>query len=302
MKIDSRILQEIVNRIGAENVREHEEMAQHLSMRVGGPTDYFMTPQTEEDAAFLVKLLNENGIKYYIMGNGSNIIVRDAGFEGVMIQFLDNYNTAEIDGNLVRAKAGIKLKVLADMIMDRSLTGFEFASGIPGTLGGAVCMNAGAYDGEMKDVVREVKMLDKQGNILVLSNDEMDFSYRHSICSSGDYVVLEALLELKPGNKEEIKAKTDDFTARRKDKQPLEYPSCGSTFKRPEGYFAGKLIMDAGLKGASVGGASVSRKHCGFIINDNNATATDVLGLIDLVKRTVKESQGVDLECEVKIL
>ncbi|MBR6349549.1 MAG: UDP-N-acetylmuramate dehydrogenase [Lachnospiraceae bacterium] len=302
MKIDSRILQEIVNRIGTENVREHEEMAQHLSMRVGGPADYFMTPQTEEDAAFLVKLLNENGIKYYIMGNGSNIIVRDAGFEGVMIQFLDNYNKAEIDGNLVRAKAGIKLKVLADMIMDRSLTGFEFASGIPGTLGGAVCMNAGAYDGEMKDVVREVKMLDKQGNILVLSNDEMDFSYRHSICSSGDYVVLEALLELKPGNKEEIKAKTDDFTARRKDKQPLEYPSCGSTFKRPEGYFAGKLIMDAGLKGASVGGASVSRKHCGFIINDNNATATDVLGLIDLVKRTVKESQGVDLECEVKIL
>ncbi len=302
MKIDSRILQEIVNRIGAENVREHEEMAQHLSMRVGGPADYFMTPQTEEDAAFLVKLLNENSIKYYIMGNGSNIIVRDAGFEGVMIQFLDNYNTAEIDGNLVRAKAGIKLKVLADMIMDRSLTGFEFASGIPGTLGGAVCMNAGAYDGEMKDVVREVKMLDKQGNILVLSNYEMDFSYRHSICSSGDYVVLEALLELKPGNKEEIKAKTDDFTARRKDKQPLEYPSCGSTFKRPEGYFAGKLIMDAGLKGASVGGASVSRKHCGFIINDNNATATDVLGLIDLVKRTVKESQGVDLECEVKIL
>ena len=302
MKIDSRILQEIVNRIGAENVREHEEMAQHLSMRVGGPADYFMTPRNEEDAAFLIKLLNENGIKYYIMGNGSNIIVRDAGFEGVMIQFLDNYNTAEIDGCLVRARAGIKLKVLADMIMDKSLTGFEFASGIPGTLGGAVCMNAGAYDGEMKDVVREVKMLDKQGNILVLSNDEMDFSYRHSICSSGDYVVLEALLELKPGIKEEIKAKTDDFTARRKDKQPLEYPSCGSTFKRPEGYFAGKLIMDSGLKGASVGGASVSRKHCGFIINDNNATATDVLGLIDLVRRTVKESQGVDLECEVKIL
>jgi len=302
MKIDSNVYQEIINRLGAENVREREPMAQHLSMRVGGEASYFLTPQTDEDAAFLIKTLNKNNINYYVMGNGSNIIVKDQGYDGVIVQLLDNFKGVTVEGTKVRARAGVKLKELANIIMDNSLTGFEFASGIPGTLGGAICMDAGAYDGEMKDVVKEVKLLDKQGNILVFSNEEMDFSYRHSICSSGDYVVLEALLELKEGNKEEIKAKTDDFTERRRDKQPLEYPSCGSTFKRPEGYFAGKLIMDSGLKGASVGGASVSRKHCGFIINENNATATDVLGLIELVKRTVKEQQGVELECEVKII
>ena len=302
MTIDSGILQEIKNTIGSANVRENEQMSQHLTMRVGGPARYFLTPSMDSQVAYLIKLFNENDIRYYVMGNGSNIIVKDSGYDGVIIQLLENFSGAAVADTTVTAKAGVRLKTLADVIMNEELTGFEFASGIPGTLGGAVTMNAGAYGGEMKDVIKTVRLVDRQGNIIVKTADEMDFAYRHSICSSGEYVVLGAEIELKKGKYDDIKALTDELNAKRRDKQPLEYPSCGSTFKRPEGYFAGKLIMDSGLAGASVGGASVSRKHCGFIINDGNATAADVLGLIEQVQNTVKEKQGVDLECEVKII
>jgi len=249
-----------------------------------------------------VKFLKEESIPYYVIGNGSNVIIRDEGYRGVIICIKEGLREVRIEGTTVHAGAGISLKELADIVCAASLTGFEFASGIPGSLGGAVTMNAGAYDGEMKNVVRSVEAVDKDGNAVTFTAEEADFSYRHSAFSAGDYIITGAVLELAEGKRDEIQAKMDDLNQRRADKQPLEYPSCGSTFKRPEGHFAGKLIMDSGLAGARVGGASVSAKHCGFVINDQNGTAEDVLGVIAMVQKTVKEKFGIELECEVKVL
>ena len=259
-------------------------------------------PRDEEQIAAIIRVLKEENIPYYILGNGTNVIFKDEGYDGAIIRLLDNINNVEINGTHIKAQAGIKLVRLANAALEAGLSGLEFASGIPGSLGGAVTMNAGAYDGEMKDVLTLIKAMDKEGNIITFTPKEAELTYRHSIFSDGDYIIIEAEMELLEGSKADIKAKMDDLNGRRRDKQPLEYPSCGSTFKRPEGYFAGKLIADSGLSGARVGGASVSTKHCGFIINDQNGTAKDVLDLIEYVKKTVFEKQGVMLECEVRMI
>ncbi len=300
-KISEKTLNKIEELLGKENVLVDEPMKNHTSMEVGGPAAYFFRPKSKEVLVALIKILNEEDYPFYIKGNGSNIIFKDEGCEMAIIE-TRKMQELKIDDTQVFAGAGILLKDLSDTILKNSLTGFEFASGIPGSLGGAVNMNAGAYDGEMKDIIKEVTLIDKKGNLLTKTNEEMDFSYRHSICSSGDYIVVDATLKLEKGNFEEIKAKIDDLAKKREEKQPLEYPSCGSTFKRPEGYFAGKLITDAGMKGYELGGAAVSDKHAGFIINKNHATAKEILDLIKLVQDKVYETEGVKLECEVKII
>jgi UDP-N-acetylmuramate dehydrogenase len=236
---------------------------------------------------------------FFLLGNGSNLLVSDKGIRGAVIHLSKGFNNIDIKDNIITAKAGATLAGIARVAYDNSLTGFEFAAGIPGSLGGAIVMNAGAYDGEMKNVVRSVKLMDYNGNIVTKTNEEMHFSYRHSLLKEESYIVLEVEIALEKGDQADIKAKMDDLSQRRRDKQPLEYPSAGSTFKRPEGYFAAKLIDDAGLRGYSVGGAQVSTKHCGFVINTGNATATDVYTLINDVQNRVKKSSGVEIEPEV---
>jgi len=300
--MNDALLREIRERIGAENVRENELMKLHSSMKTGGRARYFLTPEKAEDCGFLMKTLTDAGVPFYIIGNATNILFRDEGYEGALIQILERRNRIETEGNIICAQAGVMLKQLAARACAEGLTGLEFASGIPGSLGGAVTMNAGAYDGEMKDVIRQVKAAGRDGKIRTFEASECDFSYRHSIFSNGEYIVLEAVMELAPGDSAAIQAKMDDLNARRRQKQPLEYPSCGSVFKRPEGYFAGKLIMDSGLAGARVGGVCVSPKHCGFIVNDQGGTTQDVLDLIAHVQDTVYSRFNVRLECEVKVL
>lgn len=300
-QLTEETIRAITNKLGADAVYFDEPMAKHTSMGVGGPATYLFQPSSQEELQFLLQQLESEDYPYYIKGNGSNLIFRDEGFDGAVIEIRSMQNVT-IKEDEVYAEAGILLKDLSALIEEASLTGFEFASGIPGSLGGAVCMNAGAYDGEMKDIIRSVCVMTRTGEVLEKSCAEMEFSYRKSLCSSGDYIVLSATLKLAKGDRDAIREKIADLTARREEKQPLEYPSCGSVFKRPEGYFAGKLISDAGLKGHQIGGAQVSEKHAGFIINIGGATAQDVLDLIAYVQKTVKETSGVSLECEVKIL
>lgn len=298
-----KISEAALRRISAHSsVFENEIMADHLTMKVGGPAAYYICPSSKTALCESVKCLWEENIPYYVLGNGSNVIVRDEGYDGVIIGIGEALSGISIDGTLLSAGAGALLKDVSRAAADASLSGLEFACGIPGSVGGGTSMNAGAYDGEMKNVVKEVLLINPQGKYEIASKEDMDFSYRHSICSSGNYIVAEATFELMPGNREQIWNRMDELTRKREEKQPLEYPSCGSTFKRPEGYFAGKLIMDSGLRGFRIGGAQVSEKHCGFVINTGNATAADVLTLIDEIKRIVYEKQGVQLECEVKIL
>ena len=292
----------IIKKTGPGSAAENVVLAPYMSMKVGGPARYFFEPKSAEDAAFILKEITDAGLPYYVIGNGTNIIVRDEGYDGAIIHFKDNFSQIKTDGNIITAEAGATLKKIAAAALENSLAGFEFASGIPGSLGGAVTMNAGAYGGEMKDVIRSVTAMDRDGNIRRFDVSECDLTYRHSLFSDGKLIVLEAEIKLSPGDKCSIAALMDDLQKQREDKQPLEYPSCGSVFKRPEGSFAGKLIMDSNLKGARVGGASVSEKHAGFIINDRNGSAADVLAVIELVKETVLKEQGVALECEVKIL
>ena len=279
-----------------------EPMKKHTSFRVGGPADILVKPKTEEEICELFKFVNSNGIKYLVKGNGSNLLVRDGGIRGLVIELTDNFKNIEFDGEKIYVQAGALLSEIGNKAMAQSLTGFEFASGIPGTLGGALAMNAGAYDGEIKNVVESVKVVDKEGNILELSNEQMEFGYRKSILAVKGYTAISAVIKLKKDDYEKIKEKMIDLKNRRTSKQPLEYPSAGSTFKRPEGYFAGKLIQDSGLKGFKYRGAQVSEKHSGFVINTGDAKAQDVLDLIEIVKSTVFSNSGVKLEEEVKIL
>lgn len=288
--------------VGEENVLSDEPMMNHVTFKVGGPARYYVIPQTMEALAEVIRMHKEEGKPYAILGKGSNLLVRDEGYEGTVIQILSNLSAYHLEGPTLTAEAGVMLGKLANVLLEQELAGFEFASGIPGTLGGAVTMNAGAYGGEMKDVIKSVKVLDQEGNIKVLQADELELGYRSSIIAKKGLVVLEAVMEFTPGRKEEIEARMKDFNGRRREKQPLEYPSAGSTFKRPKGYFAGKLIQDAGLKGYSVGGAQVSEKHSGFVINTGDATCSDILQLIADVKDTVWDKFGVKLEEEVKIL
>ena len=285
-----------------EQVKKDELMKSHTTFRVGGPAAYFVTPQTADEVAKVIEACTQENVSYYIVGNGSNLLVSDKGYEGVIIQIYKQMNQIEVEGTQIRAQAGALLSLVAKRALDAELTGFEFAAGIPGTLGGACVMNAGAYGGEMKDVLQSVTVLTDKGEVKVLAKEELELGYRTSVIAKKGYIVLEAVIELQKGEKEAIQAVMDELKEKRITKQPLEYPSAGSTFKRPEGYFAGKLIQDAGLRGFQVGGAQVSEKHCGFVINKDQATASDVMNLMNQVSDKVYEAFGVRLEPEVKRL
>lgn len=274
-------------------------MSRHTTFRTGGPADILVTPKAEQISEILA-LCKEKQIPWTVIGNGSNLLVGDGGIRGVVLEIGKQMSEISIEGTKITAGAGAMLSAIASKAAAQELTGLEFASGIPGSLGGAVVMNAGAYGGEMKDVLTEVTVLTPEGTFLTLPVAELDLSYRHSIIPERGYLVVSAVLELHPGKAEEIRAVMEDLKEKRVSKQPLEYPSAGSTFKRPEGYFAGKLIQDSGLKGFTVGGAQVSEKHSGFVINKGNATAADVMELIRQVTAKVKEDTGVTMEPEVK--
>ena len=288
--------------LGEEKVRVSEPMSRHTTFRIGGPADYFLLPSTAEEVKKILEICKEKKLPYFILGNGSNLLVSDEGYRGVIIQLYRNYGGITVEGMNIRAGAGTLLSQIASAAKNASLTGFEFAGGIPGTLGGAVVMNAGAYGGEMKDVLKEVTVMTEDGEIMTIPAEKLEMGYRTSLVKKAGYLVLEAVISLDKGDMEEIKSIMKDLTEKRVSKQPLEYPSAGSTFKRPEGYFAGKLIMDAGLRGYQVGGAQVSEKHCGFVINKENATAADVCRLMKDVQDKVQEQFGVTLEPEVKFL
>ena len=296
------IYESLLNIIDKNNIKVDEPMKKHISFRVGGPADILVKPQSEEELSAGVKLIKEENIPYLIIGNGSNLLVKDGGIRGIVIELSDNFNDFKIDGNLVNIQSGALLSIVGKAVLREELKGFEFAAGIPGTLGGALAMNAGAYGGEMKHIVKSVRLMDMNGNVHEFSNEDMEFEYRKSILSRESYIVLSAIVELEKGNYDDIKNTMADFTQRRVTKQPLSLPSAGSTFKRPPGHFAGKLIEDSGLRGLTLRGAQVSEKHCGFVVNLGNATAKDILDLMYVVKSTVNSKYGVMLEEEVKIL
>ena len=282
-----------------EDILKNEPMDKHTTFRIGGEAACFVRISSEQQLVNLIPYFNRVGIEYFVLGNGSNLLVSDKGYSGVILQINDKFDKIGIEGRLMKVQSGALLSRTAKCALEHGLTGLEFASGIPGTIGGSVVMNAGAYEGEMKQVVESVKVLSKSGEILELDNSTMEFGYRTSIIKNRDFTVLEVTLKLKEGNREEIQSKMNELNARRRAKQPLEFPSAGSTFKRPDGYFAGKLIMDAGLRGYSVGGAKVSEKHCGFVVNGGKATATDVADVIAEVQEKVKNKFGVSLEKEI---
>ena len=288
--------------LGNDRVLEAEPMSKHTTFRIGGPADLFVAPENTDEIKKLIAICKEEEVPYFILGNGSNLLVSDKGYRGVIIQLYRSFGQITLMENEIHAQAGALLSGIAAMAREASLTGFEFAGGIPGTLGGAVVMNAGAYGGEMKDVLKEVTVLTPEGEVVTLQARELQMGYRTSIIKESGYIVLEAVISLKKGDQDEIKSRMQELAGMRSSKQPLSYPSAGSTFKRPEGYFAGKLIMDSGLRGYQVGGAQVSEKHCGFVINTGNATAKDVTTLMADVQRIVMEKFGVKLEPEVKFL
>lgn len=297
--------------VGEQNIFTNVPMSQYTTFRVGGNAAYLVNVESEESLIALLKCLREAGMKYYLLGNGSNLLISDRGFDGVMIRLCGDFLNCKsvlagisdnLSVNYLHAGAAASLSKVAQLAAEEGVSGMEFAFGIPGTIGGAVVMNAGAYGGEMKQVVHSVRLLDEELRAVTLSGEEMAFGYRSSILKQRQMIVLSVELELFSGDQEQIRQKMNDNMSARREKQPLEYPSAGSTFKRPEGYFAGKLIQDAGLRGYSVGGAQVSEKHCGFVINRDNATASDVYQLIRSVQEKVRESSGVMLEPEVIML
>lgn len=287
---------------GGENVRRQEPMSLHTTFRIGGPADLFVMPGSIQAVADSIRICKETQTPYAVIGNGSNLLVSDAGYRGVIIQIGRNLNQITGNGEEIRAQAGAMLSVIAKTALLESLTGFEFASGIPGTLGGAVVMNAGAYGGEMKDVLTEVTVLTREGEIRTIPAEKLELGYRTSLAAKNGWIILEAVLRFQKGDAEAIRGRMEELKMQRVTKQPLDLPSAGSTFKRPEGYFAGKLIMDAGLRGFTVGGAQISEKHCGFVVNKGGATAEDVRNLICAVQKKVQEDAGVKLEPEVKFL
>nr|MBP3598785.1 UDP-N-acetylmuramate dehydrogenase [Eubacterium sp.] len=284
-------------------ILEQEPLRAHTTFRIGGAAKYYAIPTTAEEIKEAISFAKERELPFLTIGRGSNILFADEGYPGVVIEIGKGMEeiTIQKDGK-VRAQAGVSLSSLASAVARESLTGLEFAGGIPGTLGGAVTMNAGAYGGEIKDGIVSAMVLDQEGNLRTLSKDELELSYRSSVIQKENYIVVEAEFQLEQGDKEEILAHMKELNAQRREKQPLEYPSAGSTFKRPEGYFAGKLIQDAGLRGYRVGDAQVSEKHCGFVVNRGAATAEDVKQLIQDVQTKVMDTFGVRLETEVKII
>lgn len=294
--------QQLCEILGEGRIKCQEPMKEHTTFRVGGPADYFVMPKTAEQTGKVIQACKQKKVPYFILGNGSNLLISDAGYRGVVIHLGEAWTEVRREETTVWAGAGVRLSRLADYLAECSLSGFEFAAGIPGTLGGAVAMNAGAYGGELCQVIDSVKVVDSEGEIRVFTCGEMDFGYRTSRVLKEHGLILEVCLKLVPGREEEVREKIADLNGRRREKQPLEYPSAGSTFKRPPGYFAGKLIQDAGLAGFSVGDAQISEKHCGFVINKGDATAKDILALYKEVQRRVKEQFGVALELEVKLV
>ena len=299
---DTDILGKLQDIVGSDNIVSDEPMKKHTTFRIGGNADIFVRPESKEQIAEILRLCRKQDVPYFILGNGSNLLVGDRGFRGVVINIMDNMNDIKVDGGVIKAQAGAMLIKVSKAARDNSLTGLEFASGIPGTIGGAIYMNAGAYGGEMKDVVTKVTAMDAEGEIYTFGTDELEFSYRHSVIQQRDLIVLDVTMKLVAGDQKIIDDRMSELAVARRTKQPLEYPSAGSTFKRPEGYFAGKLIMDAGLRGYRVGDAQVSEKHCGFVVNRGNATADDVIKLIDDVKAKVSEEYDVVLEPEVRMI
>lgn len=306
--IDEYVVQSIQKIVGKNNIMLLESMKNHTTLKIGGKADCFVTPTNLGQIIQLIQLLKKFNIDYYVIGNGSNLLVSDEGFRGVIIQLYTHYADYSVhrfhESKNVQLKAysGISMIKLAAIAARQGCTGLEFASGIPGSLGGGVCMNAGAYGGELKDVIVSATVCDTDGNIIELSKEQLAFGYRTSIIQEKNYIVLQVVIQLQEGDKKAIQEKMETFNTARKEKQPLEYPSAGSTFKRPQGYYAGKLISDAGLQGFSVGGVKVSEKHAGFVINTGNATAQDFIKLTDEVVHIVQKQTGVKLELEVKKL
>ena len=299
--MDQEFYDKLIAIVSTDTIMKNEPMSKHTTFRIGGNADMFVSPKIEQ-VSEIIALAKEYAVPVTIIGNGSNLLVGDKGIRGLVISFGKEAESIVLEGNRMTIGAGTLLSKAAAEAARNALTGFEFAAGIPGTFGGAIVMNAGAYSGEMKDVVVSAKVLTEMGDVLELSKDELELSYRHSCIPEKGYIVLEVTIELAEGDENQIRETMDDFKSRRVEKQPLEYPSAGSTFKRPEGYFAGKLIQDADLRGYTVGGAQVSEKHCGFVVNKGNATAEDVCNLINDVKRIVYEKFQVEMEPEVKMI
>lgn len=293
------LIQKISQYIPENRILRQEPMRLHTTFRVGGPAALFLELQSEQEFRDILTLLHAEEEDYFTVGNGSNLLISDTGYNGVILHPSKNFGDVRVEGERLICESGATLAAIARTALEQGLTGFEFAAGIPGSLGGAIVMNAGAYDGEMKQVVEAVKLITPEGEIVTKDCEEMDFSYRHSILKEKPYLVLSVTIKLSKGDKGQIKARMEELAQKRKEKQPLEYPSAGSTFKRPEGYFAAKLIQDAGLRGLMVGGAQISEKHCGFVINKDQATAKDIYELMKRVQEQVKEKYGVMLEPEV---
>ncbi|MCA1011149.1 UDP-N-acetylmuramate dehydrogenase [Halobacillus halophilus] len=301
METKEKIYNKLLKLVKKDNVKVNERLKDHLYTKLGGKADFFITPTTFQEVQNVVKLSNEDNIPFTLLGNGSNLIIKDGGIRGIVIN-LKHLNDISSEGNTVVAQSGARIIDASRHALKHSLSGLEFACGIPGTVGGALYMNAGAYGGEIKDVLDYAYVVDKEGNLVKRLASELNLDYRTSNIPENGDIVLEATFNLKPASYEDIKAVMDDLTYKRESKQPLEYPSCGSVFKRPPGYFAGKLIQDSKLQGTNIGGAEVSTKHAGFIVNKNNASTTDYISLIEHVQRTVKDKFGVDLEREVRII
>ncbi|MBP1968545.1 UDP-N-acetylmuramate dehydrogenase [Virgibacillus natechei] len=293
--------EKLINITSKKNVMVNEHLRNHTYTHLGGKADFLVTPETYEQVQEIVKLANREAIDFTLLGNGSNLIVKDGGIRGIVMN-LQKLTSIKTDGTIMVAQSGARIIDVSREALGKHLAGLEFACGIPGSVGGALFMNAGAYGGEVKDVLESTIVVDREGNLLNLNADELDLEYRKSNIPDNGYIVLEATFSLKEGKYDAIKATMDDLTYKRESKQPLEYPSCGSVFKRPPGYFAGKLIQDSELQGEQIGGAQVSLKHAGFIVNRSDASAKEYIDLIHHVQDTVKTKFGVNLEREVKII
>jgi len=293
---------EILNYLPSDRLLFKEEMKNHTTFKIGGPVDIMVLPQDEEDVATVVSFCRERDIPLFIFGVGSNLLVRDRGIRGVAMKLGENLDEVEVNGDQIQAQAGVKISALARIAAFHSLSGLEFAEGIPGSLGGALVMNAGAYDGEMQGIVTAARAIGPDGSIETLKNEEMQFGYRRSIFQSNGYIIIYATLKLATGNRNEIEQRMLEFARRREEKQPLDKPSAGSTFRRPPGFYVGPMLEELGLKGYQIGDAQVSSKHAGFIINNGNATARDVLELIAYIQQKAKERFGVDLQPEIRVV
>ncbi|MCR5594499.1 MAG: UDP-N-acetylmuramate dehydrogenase [Lachnospiraceae bacterium] len=300
--MNDELLNTLADILPKENILENEDMDLHTTFRVGGPARFMLLVDNTEQLSKIVRYLRATDHDFFLLGNGSNLLVSDKGYDGIIIKLSGEFANLHTEGERIYCGAAAQLSSAAVQALNNDLTGMEFASGIPGSVGGAMVMNAGAFDGEVGNITESVEVLSKDGEILTLDNETMEFGYRTSVIKGTDYIVTRAVFKLSYGKHEDIKATMDEINAKRREKQPLEYPSAGSTFKRPEGYYAGKLIMDAGLRGFSIGGARVSDKHCGFVINQGHASAADIYDVICQVQERVKDRFGVELEREVILL